>query len=157
VGKRLDSKLEATGAEFLVLGRLLIEKIAAYKTYTNDPGHDLVAVNGETNRSARIQVKSRWATDAYRGFLIGNFACDFVVYVRLNRGIRYRSTSQEDDKLDPEFYVLPVDVVQHAQIRTSRLGKVMARDIANFDSYQDNWELIRAFLMRQGSKIRKSD
>lgn len=40
---RLDTRLEAEGAEFLVLGQLLLQRIASYKTYTNMPGYDLVA------------------------------------------------------------------------------------------------------------------
>jgi len=57
---RQDTKLESEGAEFLVLGQLLIHRIAAYKTYTNMPGYDLVATHPEKNTSAKIQVKSRW-------------------------------------------------------------------------------------------------
>jgi len=83
--KRQDTKLETEGAEFLVLGQLLIHRIASYKTYTNMPGYDLVATHPEKNTSARIQVKSRWRTGA-PGFLIKNFDCDFVVVVKLNRG-----------------------------------------------------------------------
>ncbi len=84
---RLNTRLESEGAEFLVLGNLLIEGIAAYKTYTNMPGYDLVATNPENRTSARIQVKSRWRTNA-PGFLISNFDCEFVVLSRLNRGVR---------------------------------------------------------------------
>ena len=51
--------LESEGAEFLVLAQLLIQRIPAYKTYTNLPGYDLVATWPDTNRIARIQVKSR--------------------------------------------------------------------------------------------------
>ena len=40
--KYKNTKLEAEGAEFLVLGNLLINKIASYKTYTNMPGYDLL-------------------------------------------------------------------------------------------------------------------
>ena len=41
---RLDTSLEATGAEFLVLGELLIEGIVAYKTYTRHLGFKIIAV-----------------------------------------------------------------------------------------------------------------
>ena len=67
--ERQDTRLESEGAEFLVLGQLLINRIVAYKTYTNMPGYDLVATNPENNSSAKIQVKSRWATKAH-GFPI---------------------------------------------------------------------------------------
>ena len=53
---RQDTRLESEGAEFLVLGQFLIHKIAAYKTYTNMPGYDLVATNPDQNTSAKIQV-----------------------------------------------------------------------------------------------------
>ena len=46
---RKDTKLESERAEFLVLGRLLLEKITAFKTYTNFPGYDLIAPNISTN------------------------------------------------------------------------------------------------------------
>jgi len=85
---RLDSSLESAGAEFLVLGHLLIAGIQAFKAYTNFPGYDIIATHPETNRSCRIQVKSRWATDFDGGFPIRNFDCDFIVFVALNRGFR---------------------------------------------------------------------
>lgn len=66
--KRQDTKLESQGAEFLVLGHLLIEGISAYKVYVNFPGYDLTAVNPETRKVARLQVKSRWATNYDKSF-----------------------------------------------------------------------------------------
>lgn len=39
---RLDTSLESSGAEFLVLGHLLVEGIQAFKAYTNFPGYDLI-------------------------------------------------------------------------------------------------------------------
>jgi hypothetical protein len=56
---RQNVQLEAAGAEFLVLGRLLIEGIPAFKSYTNTKGYDIIAANAYKNLSARIQVKSR--------------------------------------------------------------------------------------------------
>ena len=37
-----NTRLEATGAEFLVLGHLLVEGIEADKTYANMPGYDIL-------------------------------------------------------------------------------------------------------------------
>jgi len=51
--KRLDTKLEAEAAEFLVLGRLLLERIVAFKAYVNFPGYDLIAANADRARTAR--------------------------------------------------------------------------------------------------------
>ena len=84
---RRSTRLESEGAEFLVLGQLLIRGMGAYKAYTNMPGYDVVAVDPDRDRVARISVKSRWTTDA-TGFIINNFNCDFVVVAKLNRGIR---------------------------------------------------------------------
>ncbi len=55
--KRRDTRLEAEGAEFLVVGWLLINGIEAHKTYSKMPGYDLIAVNAKDNKSCRIQVK----------------------------------------------------------------------------------------------------
>ena len=57
--KKLDTKLFSNGAEFLVLSKLLLSNIQAYKTYVNFEGYDLVAVNPSNNKSAKVQVKSK--------------------------------------------------------------------------------------------------
>src|SRR5664279_324257 len=133
---RLDSSLENVGAEFLVLGNLLIEKIQAFKAYNNFPGYDIVATNAQKHSSCFIQVKSRWATDA-SGFLIRNFDCDFVVVVLLNRGYRKSRKRQPDDlgRREPVFYVLPAKIVKDAQHKDSNWGKVYLRHIDQRDQY----------------------
>ena len=148
--ERLNSRLEAEGAEFLVLGALLIEGIAAYKSYARMPGYDLIATNPEKNKSARIQVKSRWATDFDGGFLVKNFECDFIVLVALNRGYRYgkarNARSTDGGKKAPEFYVFPADVVKRALYRKSKWGKALLRLIDNADQYKEDWSSIKSFL-----------
>jgi len=137
---RQDTKLEAEGAEFLVLGQLLLQRISTYKTYTNMPGYDLVATNADTNRSARIQVKSRWRTGA-PFFLIKNFDCEFVVAVRLNRGNRDGGGHVHP----PEYFVLPIEIVKSVH-RPGDWSKVVFRDIEDLEKYQENWSLITEFL-----------
>lgn len=141
---RQDTQLQAAGAEFLVLGHLLIEGIPAFKSYTNMKGYDLVVVNPDTNRSARIQVKSRWKTKA-DGFIINNFDCDFVVVALLNRG----SKDGKADSRPPEFYVLPVDVAKGLP-RTEGWGKVSFSKFPELHSYRDSWDQIRIFLKADG-------
>ena len=51
---RKDTKLESEGTEFLVLGRLLLEKITAFKTYTNFPGYDIIATSAENKRYRNV-------------------------------------------------------------------------------------------------------
>jgi len=137
-----NTRLESEGAEFLVLGNLLIEGIPAYKTYTNMAGYDLVATNPDKNTVARIQVKSRWKTKA-EGFIIKNIDCDFVVIVKLNRG----SKDGKREILPPEYYVIPADIIRNVP-RTKGWGKALFRDVPNLELYLNKWSLIRVFLDR---------
>ena len=138
--KKLDTRLESEGAEFLVLGHLLLNKITAYKTYTNMPGYDLVETNPEKSSVARIQVKSRWRTGA-SGFPIKNFDCEFVVAAFLNRG----SKDRRKEVRQPEYYILPVDLVKKLQSKDS-WHKVNLKDVDYPEKYKDNWSLIKKFL-----------
>jgi hypothetical protein len=142
---RQNTRLESEGAEFLVLGQLLIEGIPTYKTYTNMAGYDLVATDPERNTSARIQVKSRWKTNA-EGFIINNFDCDVVVIVKLNRG----SKDGRAEIRATEYFVLPVDIVK-ALPRTEGWGKVSFRHVPDLAYYRERWDLIRQFL--QGERL----
>jgi hypothetical protein len=143
---RLDTRLESEGAEFLVLGQLLLHKIPSYKTYTNMPGYDLVATNPENNRSAMIQVKSRWHTGATQ-FPIKNFECDFVVVVLLNRG----SKDGKRQVRAPQYFIIPVKKVMAAP-RSEGWGKVKFRDL-DIDQYENRWDQIAKFLKM--SKLRR--
>lgn len=148
---RLDTSLEQAGAEFLVLGHLLVEGIQAFKAYTNFPGYDIIATNPEKNLSCRVQVKSRWATDFDGGFPIRNFDCDFVVLVALNRGYRHRKkpTAEDRGRREPLFYVMPVEIVKLAQDPNSGWGKVFLRRMNSPTQYLSNWGLIKAFLQHE--------
>lgn len=137
---RLNTRLESQGAEFLVLGQLLLHKIAAYKTYTNMPGYDLVATDPEANTSARIQVKSRWQTGA-SGFPIKNLDCEFVVAAFLNRG----SKDGRRKVLSPDYYVFPVEVIRVLP-RDDAWSKAYLRQITDADQYRESWSLIAVFL-----------
>jgi hypothetical protein len=145
---RLNTRLEAEGAEFLVLGNLLIEGITCYKAYVNFRGYDLLALNPEQSRIARIQVKSRWATDYDRSFSIKNFDCDFVVHVALNRGYRFGKVPKEGDRgiKEPLYYVFPTQVVRAAQNVGDKWGKVTISNIADVEHYRSNWNLIADYL-----------
>lgn len=141
--KRLDTKLESEAAEFLVLGHLLLERITAFKAYVNYPGYDLIAVDEQNKRSAKIQVKSRFRTD-WDGFIINNIDCDFVVFVALNRG-QGRTKAGMDIKA-PDFYVLPRKYVEDVRDATNLWGKIVKSRLVDIEKYKDNWDLIRAHL-----------
>jgi hypothetical protein len=146
--KRKDTKLESEGAEFLVLGNLLVEGISCYKAYVNFPGFDLTAISSDAKRTAKIQVKSRWATNYDKGFPIKNFGCDFVVHVALNRGYSFgkKATKRDSGIKSPDFFVLPVDVVKKFRNRQDSWGKVYINRIPNIENYKNNWRLVREFL-----------
>lgn len=141
---RRDTKLESEAAEFLVLGRLLLERITAFKNYVNHPAYDLIAANADRGRSARIQVKSRYSTD-WDGFIINNLDCDFVVFVALNRGFTYRRNKDGGVK-EPEFYVLPIYWVAGVRDPNNTWGKIVKHRLAGIERYKDQWQLIRDFL-----------
>jgi hypothetical protein len=161
--RRRDTRLEAEGAEFLVLGSLLAEGISAWKAYTNFPGYDILAGDIGRQRICRIQVKMRYETGA-RGFPIGNFDCDFVCFVRLNRGTRPRRTRATDvrrirpDPLSerpvPEIYVLPRRVVKAAWLPGAPFGSggVLLANISNPDRYLHAWDQIKTFLAPTNSR-----
>lgn len=141
--RRQDTRLESEGAEFLVCALLLIEGLPTYKTYTQMPGYDLVSVDPEAGTSARIQVKSRWASDSDQGFPLKNTDADFVVFVLLNRGNRLRS--KEGGKRAPDVFVFPMQEVIKARSEDG-WHKVMTKKIEDREGYRENWELIREFL-----------
>lgn len=144
---RQNTRLESEGAEFLVLGNLLVEGVTCFKAYTNFKGYDLVAVNADSGKSARIQVKSRWATDYDGSFAIRNYGCDFVVHVALNRGYRFaKKQSTQDGRKDAQFYVFPVGAVLAARNPKSTWGKTRIQNIPNWESYRSAWGLIAEFL-----------
>jgi hypothetical protein len=142
--KRMDTKLESEGAEFLVLGNLLIQDIPSYKTYTNMPGYDLVATSPEKNSSVRIQVKSRYQTN-WDGFIINNLDADFVVLVTLNRGIpnRKKKFPEEVNVREPNFYVFPMDYVLKIRDEENSWGKITKKRMIEFERYENRWDLIQ--------------
>jgi len=152
---RLDSRLEAEGAEFLVLGYLLLEGIHATKAYTRYPGFDVIAVNPKAGRAGitcKIQVKSRWATDYDHKFVLKqNLDCDFVVFAELNRGYRdyhHRDKSVPVDagKQPPRIFVFPANKLNSLIKVSSGWSKVALADIPRYESYKDRWDLVRKFL-----------
>jgi hypothetical protein len=148
---RQDTQLQATGAEFLVLGQLLIAGIPAFKSYTNLKGYDLTATNADRRRSVRVQVKSRWRTGA-EGFLINRIDCDFVVVVLLNRGSRDGTAEVRP----PEYFVIPARVVR-ALPRSESWGKVNFSQFPQLQRYRDRWDLVQRALGMKPPRARSGD
>jgi hypothetical protein len=148
---RQDTTLESAGAEFLVLGQLLVRGIPANKMYGNQRGYDLVATWPDSGRFARIQVKSRWATDA-SFFLIRNVdECDLVVLVRLNRGRRYSAASKTSPQQpgEPEYYILTADSARSLIVdQESGWGKIRWQK-SKFEEHRQKWNRITKFLQSE--------
>jgi hypothetical protein len=148
--------MHSEGAEFLVLGQLLIRGIHASKAYTRFPGWDLLATNPQTGQTCRVQVKARLATDFDGGFPIKSFDAEFVVLAALNRGYRYaRARRQLRDRTDtgerdPQFFVLPMPVVAEVCTNAPTWGTAskvyMRRVIPNWEQYESAWHLIAQHL-----------
>jgi len=142
---RLDTKLEAEAAEFLVLGNLLLNRISAFKAYVNFPGYDLIATDADNNSMARLQVKSRYRTD-WDGFIIKNYDCDFVIFVTLNRG---NENNRNVGKSDPDYYVLPVLWVWEVHDPNNKWGKIGKKRLVGIEDYKDRWDLISTHLKKK--------
>lgn len=141
--KRLDTTIESEGAEFLVLGQLLIAGIPSYKAYTRNTGYDLIAVNPPENTSARLEVKSRWASDAHWNMgMKEEGATDFYVFVRLNRGNRYRQRTSTPSR--PQFFVIPTAIAD--ALPKTGWGQARLKHLPDLESYEDRWDLIESFL-----------
>lgn len=131
----------------MVLGRLLLEKITGFKTYTNFPGYDLIALSADENTSDRIQVKSRYNTN-WDGFIINNLDCDFVVFVALNRGYSRPRKSGDTGVKDLEFYVFPISYIKKVRDPNNEWSKIVKNRLVNLDKYKNQWRLIQDFLTR---------
>lgn len=143
--KRLDTKLKAEAAEFIVLGRLLLERIVAFKAYVNFPGYDLIAANADRARTARVQVKSRYRTD-WDGFIIKNYNCGFVVFVALNRGFSRPKSTGDTGIKEPEFYVMPISYVDKVRDPNNAWGKIVRNRLVDIEQFRDLWDQIAQFL-----------
>ena len=146
--RRLDTKLEAESAEFLVLGYLLLHRISAFKAYVNFPGYDLIATNAENNSLARLQVKSRYRTD-WDGFIIKNFDCDFVIFVTLNRGFAVPKKNGDRGVRTPDFYILPISWVKGVRDQNNAWGKITKNRLNGIEEYKDRWDLIESHLSKK--------
>jgi hypothetical protein len=151
-----QNRLRSEGAEFLVLANLLIRDIQATKAYTNFPGWDVLAVNPKTGKQARVQVKSRWATDS-GNFLVQNFECDFVVLVYLNRGFNFSKRGRAENGIkDPQFWIFPTPYLlkfSKSGKSSGKLGKSISfrknKMVGGGKDFENNWDQISFFLSQE--------
>lgn len=105
-------------AEYAVMGHLMRRNILTYKAPPNQEGYDLIAIHpdphyapkGGEKAQVRIQVKSRYATDCNRAFLLKEKslgAFDYLVVAFLNIGRFYNGKDGTVGEQEPEFFTLP--------------------------------------------------
>lgn len=131
-------------AEYLAMGQLLRRNILTYKAPPNQEGYDLLCINPDPtvhSRVVRVQVKSRYASDSNRSFMVKKeklAGADYVVVVFLNIGYFYRRQPVREGIQPPEFYTLPVSLVRRLH-SASAAGweRVLTRGV-NLDRYRDD-------------------
>ncbi len=141
-------------AEFLVMGYLMRRNILAYKAPPGNEGYDLICIHpdprhqrtGRQKSQIRVQVKSRYATDAGRGFPLKEAslnAFDFVVVAFLNIGYYKRGQDGATGLKEIDFYTLPQSFVQEHFVSSSKWPKVMLGK-ADLEKYRNErgFELI---------------
>jgi hypothetical protein len=141
------------GAEFLVQGYLMRRNILTYKAPPNNEGYDLICIHPDPHkvtRQIRVQVKSRYATNADRGFPVKErtfTAFDFLIATFLNIGNFGTKGDGRASLREPELYTLPVEFIRKHHDKSSswekvRLGKL---DIEKYKN-ENGFELIAAAL-----------
>jgi hypothetical protein len=146
----------SAGAEYLVMGYLMRRNILAYKAPPNNEGYDLICIHpdprhvpaGEELAQVRVQVKSRYATDADRGFLVKTSkldAFDYLTVVFLNVGKFKAPFDGTTGEQVLEFYTLPRPFVEQHHNQADRFGKVNLQGLeGELAAYKDGvgFELI---------------
>jgi len=139
------------GAEFLVQGYLMRRNILTYKAPPRNEGYDLICIHPDPRRvtkQIRVQVKSRYATDCDRSFLVKGKtfgAFDFLIAVFLNIGNFFlrRTVPVTEGREEPEFYTFPVSFIREHHDKASSWEKLRLRNL-NIEPYKNDqgFELI---------------
>ena len=144
--------LTPDGAEFLVLGNLLVRGIYAYKNYVNTPDYDVVALNPDNKKIARIEVKSRQRKDA-KIYQIRDFKSDFVVFVQLNKYTRSKTKKIfTDSENNINFIIIPTRTVKSLKKNKTRNQwgrfRVNIGKLSSYKKYENDlgWDRIKKFL-----------
>jgi len=146
--KKFNTKLFSSGAEFLILSKLLLARIETYKAYENQEGYDLISINDKENLSAKIQVKSKNFKGDSSFYLNKNdkIKSDFYVFAQTNSLTRdYKVIPDSENK--PNLYVLDFDTVQRLQkIDKKGTPYLLLSSIPNKENHLEDWSIIRKFL-----------
>ena len=149
--KRLDTKLFSTGAEFLVMSRLLLANIQTYKTYINFEGYDLVCVNPLKNLSAKIQVKSKNFLNDSSFYLNSDEKnkSDFYVFAQTNSIKKVNGENKLLFDVEPKLFIIDYETVNKFKKidgNGSPWISISAKNIQNISDYLNNWKSIKKFI-----------
>ena len=146
--KKYNTKLFSSGAEFLVLAKLLLARIETYLAYENQEGYDLISINAKKNLSAKIQVKSKNFKGDSSFYLNKDdkTKSDFYVFAQTNSMTRdYKIISDSESR--PNLYILDLKtVMKYRKVDKKGSPYFLLSSIPDKDLYRENWDQIRKFL-----------
>ena len=142
--KRLDTKLFSTGAEFLVMSRLLLANIETHKSYTNFEGYDLVCVNPQKNTSVKIQIKSKNFLNDTSFYLNSDKKTrpDFYVFVQTNAIKKINGNNKLVFENEPKLYAMDYETVIKFRVNEGWIS-LSERNIPNISEYLNNWKYLK--------------
>ena len=149
--KKLNTTLFSSGAEFLVLSKLLLARIESYKAYEKQEGYDLVSVNFKKKLSAKIQVKSKNFVNDSSFYLNKDdkTKSDFYVFAQTNaiKKINGENVLVPDNEVLPKLYVMDLKTVErHKKIDKRGTPYLLLSSFSNIKQYLNNWNQIKDFL-----------
>ena len=148
--KKLNTKLFSSGAEFLVLSKLLLAGIETYKAYENQEGYDLLSINAKKNLSAKIQVKSKNFKGDSSFYLNKDdkTKSDFYVLAQTNALKRVKGVPViiPDSEKKSNLYVVDLKTVEkYKKIDKKGTPYLLISNIPK-EKHLENWDLIKKFL-----------
>ena len=148
MNKRYNTKLFSSGAEFLVLAKLLLARIETYIAYENQEGYDLISINAQKNLSAKIQVKSKNFKGDSSFYLNkdNKTNSDFYVFAQTNSMTRNYKIIP-DSQSRPNLYILDLKTVMHYRKHDKKgTPYLLLSSLPNKEEFKEDWNQIRKFL-----------
>tara|TARA_Y100000991_G_C21715362_1_gene239776 strand:+ start:83 stop:538 length:456 start_codon:yes stop_codon:yes gene_type:complete len=146
--KRYNTKLFSSGAEHLVLAKLLLAGIETYITYENQEGYDLISINAKKNLSAKIQVKSKNIKGDRSFYLNKDYKTksDFYVFAQTNSLTKDHKIIP-DSELRPNLYILDLNtVMKYRKLDKKGTPYLLLPSLPHREKYIEDWNQIRQFL-----------